>query len=286
MAFKTAVKEKLKLRLAIPGPSGSGKTFTALKLAQYLGQTVAVIDTEHGSACKYADRFSMAYDVNELAQFSPAHYIEAIAEARQAGYEVLIIDSLTHAWNWQCDTAANSRDGNSFTAWGKLKPQSRLLLEAILTYPGHVIATMRSKTEWVLEEGENKHGKKVTIPRRVGTAPEQAKNIEYEFDFMLEMNLDNTGYITKTRCSDLNGTMHELPGQPLAEALLKWLNTGEEPAPTVDRQEMIAQTDELIGQLQLSTEQARTILKNRYGKGSRQALDDSELEDFVRYLQV
>jgi hypothetical protein len=96
-AFRKAVKRDAKLRLAIAGPSGSGKTYTLLKLATELGGRVAVVDTEHGSASKYADLFP--FDVLELDNFDPTLVPELIADVAAAGYSTLIIDSLSHFWN-------------------------------------------------------------------------------------------------------------------------------------------------------------------------------------------
>ena len=96
--FKKATKSQAKLRMAITGPSGSGKTYSALSIAAPLGHA-AVIDTECGSASKYADLFD--FDVLELSEYHPRNYIEAIKAACAAGYDVLIIDSLSHAWSGQ-----------------------------------------------------------------------------------------------------------------------------------------------------------------------------------------
>lgn len=94
--FKKATKSQIKIRLALSGASGSGKTFSALAIAQHLGDNIALIDTEHGSASRYADRFT--FDTCELNDHHPAKYIEAIKAAESASYEVIIIDSLSHAW--------------------------------------------------------------------------------------------------------------------------------------------------------------------------------------------
>src|SRR5690606_34635021 len=96
--FKKATKSQAKLRMAITGPSGSGKTYTALSVGTPLGR-IAVIDTERGSASKYADLFD--FDVLELTEYNPRNYIEAIRAACAGGYDVLIIDSLSHAWSGQ-----------------------------------------------------------------------------------------------------------------------------------------------------------------------------------------
>ena len=79
--FKKATKSQSKLRLGLVGPSGSGKTFTALQIATGLGGSIAVIDSERGSASKYADLFD--FDVLELQTFSPKTYVNAIKAAIQ-----------------------------------------------------------------------------------------------------------------------------------------------------------------------------------------------------------
>ena len=96
MGFKKATKKGQKARIAIFGPSGAGKTFSALSIATGLGDKIAVIDTERGTASKYSDRFN--FDVVDLETRTIEKYIEFIREADKAEYDVLIIDSLSHAW--------------------------------------------------------------------------------------------------------------------------------------------------------------------------------------------
>ena len=92
--FHKATKTKSKLRLALFGPSGAGKTFTALQIATGIGGSIAMIDTEYGSASKYADRFE--FDTAEAHNPSIDTLIEIISGA--GDYSVLVIDSLTHPW--------------------------------------------------------------------------------------------------------------------------------------------------------------------------------------------
>ena len=95
--FRKAEKRKAKLRLAITGPAGSGKTYGTLLIAQGLGGKIAMLDTENGSGDLYADKFD--YDVAVIqAPYTVQKYITGIHEAERAGYNVIIIDSLSHAW--------------------------------------------------------------------------------------------------------------------------------------------------------------------------------------------
>lgn len=235
--FTKAVKTDAKLRMAIIGPSGSGKTYTALAIATALadGKPIAVVDTEYGSASKYAGRFE--FDVAEMTPpYKPDKYVMAIKEAANAGYGVVILDSLTHAWNGEgglldiVDNIAKSRyNGNSFAAWKDATPLQKALIEAMLSSNIHVIATMRSKTEYVLEE--DSRGKKV--PKKVGMAPEQRAGLEYEYDVVLEMSIDNTGVVTKTRCPELrehNEGVYPKPGADVAGILAQWLHGAPKPA--------------------------------------------------------
>lgn len=229
--FKRATKSQAKLRMALMGPSGSGKTYTALTLATALAPgRVAVIDTEHGSASKYGDQFT--FDVLELSDYHPKHYIDAIAAAGEAGaYDVLVIDSLSHAWNGAggvlelVDKAARrSESKNTFAAWRDATPLHNQLVEALLAVPLHLLVTMRSKTEYVLEKDE-RTGK--TAPRKIGLAPIQREGMEYEFDVVAEMDMQNTLMVTKTRIPRLAGKVIPHPGAPLATTLSDWLEDGE-----------------------------------------------------------
>lgn len=177
VTFKKAKRGLSKLRLALSGVSGSGKTYSALLLAKGLGGRIAVIDTERGSASLYADMPGIPeFDVLELeAPFSPERYVEAIRAAEDAGYDVLIIDSMTHEWTGKggclelVEEIAKARfRGNTWSAWSELTPRHRDFVDAILTSKLHVIATMRSKTETAQEE---KNGRKIV--QKLGMKTEQ-----------------------------------------------------------------------------------------------------------------
>jgi hypothetical protein len=237
MPFTKATKQQSKLKMAIYGPSGAGKTYSALAMATVLGMPVALIDTEHGSASKYAGIF--AFDVLELESFHPKRYIEAIQEAEQAGYAALIIDSLSHAWAGKdgalelVDRAAK-RNGaqNNFAAWRDVTPLHTALMDAIVAAHIHIIATMRSKTEYVIEQ--NERGK--SVPRRVGLAPIQRSESEYEFDIVGEMNQEHDLIISKSRCPALDSAVVNRPGAEIAATIKSWLTDGVPlpPAPTFD----------------------------------------------------
>lgn len=231
--FQPAARQQRKLRLGLIGPSGSGKTFTALMLASALGEKIAVIDTERGSASAYADRFN--FDTLQLTSFSPDKYLEGIRGA--AGYDVLIIDSLSHAWSGKDGilefvdkVAARSRSGNSFGAWREATPEHNKLVDGILDAAPHVIVTMRAKTEYVQEKDE-RTGK--TSVRKVGMQPVQRDGLEYEFDIIADLDWSNTLVVSKTRCEALQGYVAKPAGDEFAGIVRDWLGSGAPaPAPT------------------------------------------------------
>ena len=231
--FTPAVREQAKARIALAGPPGSGKTYTSLALATAMGNRVAVIDTEHGSASKYAtgkDGSGFTFDSLALTRFEPRDLVGALAAASQAGYPVVVIDSLSHFWSGvggmieQADNAARRYNGNTFAGWKDARPMERELIEAMLAYPGHLIATMRSKTEYVIEE--NDRGRKT--PRKVGTKLEQREGIEYEFDVVGDLDIENTLVVSKSRCPALSGAVVSRPGAEFAERVTEWLSSGAE----------------------------------------------------------
>jgi hypothetical protein len=225
MAFQKAVKHESKLRLAITGPSGAGKTYTALSIARSLPQPVALVDTEHGSASKYADLFE--FDVMNLQPpYHPDRFVEAIRDAAQAGYRVIILDSLTHAWNGTGgmlelvdEIAKRSKTGNTFAAWKDAGPIQSRLIESIVGAPIHVIATLRSKQDYTQEKDANGR----TVIKKVGMAAQQREGFEYEFDVVIDMNIDHEGIVTKTRCPALTDRVIAKPGKEVADTLTDWL---------------------------------------------------------------
>lgn len=230
--FVKAEKHQAKLRMAIDGPSGSGKTYTALVAATALanGGKIAVIDTEHSSASLYSDRF--AFDVATLEDFNPENYIKLIKEAEQAGYSIIVIDSLSHAWEGKGGALdmveaarIKQRTENSFTAWKDVTPVHRELVDAMLQSKAHIIATMRSKTDYVIEQVV-RDGRTINVPKKIGLAPVQRAGMEYEFTIVGEMDLDHNLVITKSRMESLADQVQSKPDVTWFGQVVEWLNAG------------------------------------------------------------
>lgn len=226
--FKKAVKNQAKVKITLTGPAGSGKSFSAQLIAKGMGGRVACIDTERGSASLYADRFD--FDVMTMEPpFTPEKFIEAIHEAENAGYDILIIDSMTHEWSGQggvleiVENIAKSKyRGNSYAAWNEGTPRHQRFVDAVLNCKCHVITTMRSKTVYV--ETENAKGK--VVPQKMGTAPQQREGLDYEFTVVFDLSID--GHLA-VASKDRTGLFTDpfVVTEQTGKDLLEWLNSGK-----------------------------------------------------------
>ena len=289
--FQKATRKSLKARLALVGPSGSGKTLTALKIAKGLGGRVAVIDSEHRSASRYAgDPDVPTFDVCELSSFAPQTYIAAIREAEKEGYDVLIIDSLSHAWAGkkgaleQVDLAtARSRSHNSFSdGWRAVTPLQNELIDTILGSAMHVIATMRVKTEYIPE----KNAKGQMVPRKVGLAPVQRNGVEYEFDIVGDLDAEHNLVIGKSRCRALAGEAIAQPTEALGQQLKTWLDEGEpEDAEAIEKADpgVVAEISGIVQELGL--EQQVQEMLGRAGADDYAGLDVEKAATMLAWLK-
>lgn len=237
--FEVATRKKAKLRLALAGPSGSGKTLSALMIAG--GMTdgdwshVALIDTEHERARFYADRSE--WDIGEFLYqplfppYKSQKYIEyATAGAAAVGEDgVLIVDSLSHAWEGEGGVleykseVAKKQGKNDYTAWDEAGKMQNTLINSLLSLPCHVIVTLRTKTAYTMEV--NDRGK--NVPVKIGLAPIQRENTEYEFDIVL--NLDRQHYATASKDTTFLDDFNAPITPEIGAKIRDWLAEGKEP---------------------------------------------------------
>ena len=226
--FQKAKREQLWAKIMLAGPSGSGKSYSALRMAKGLaekcGSRVAAIDTENGRIRYYADELDFD-DIQLEAPFTPEKYIEAINDAVDSGYKVLVIDSISHEWDY-CLKVHNKMPGNSWTNWAKVTPRHDAFMEKILQAPIHVIVTTRGKDEYVLEE---KNGKQV--PKKVGLGYKQRDGIEYNYTATFNLAQDtHVAEVTKDNTHLFEGRYDVLTEKD-GVAIYEWANTGEPAAP-------------------------------------------------------
>jgi hypothetical protein len=233
--FKKATRQQSKLRLGLAGPSGSGKTYSALLVAKGMGLKTAVVDTENGSASLYSNIFD--FDVVNLSPpYTPERFRELIACAEDAGYECLIIDSITHEWNGAggCleindNLAASKYRGNSWSAWSETTPRHRKFLDAIIQSKLHIIACMRSKTETAQQET---NGRKQVV--KLGMKAEQRDGFEYELTTVLDIAHDShLAMPSKDRTGLFSDP--EVITEQTGKNLLAWLSDGEREKTAYDK---------------------------------------------------
>lgn len=227
---RKAEKRQVKLKLGIQGPSGSGKTWGALALAANLWPEakVMVIDTENESASLYADNFS--FDTIPLdPPFESDRYQSCIDYAVDNGYDVLIMDSISHQWDGEGGILRRKEEldrrpgSNSFTNWATFTPEHTRFIEAIKQAPIHIIATMRSKQEYALEQNERGKSK----PVKLGFAPIQRDGFDYEFTLVFDVQMDHKAVTIKNRTGLFGEKAINLADEKIAKAIKTWLEAGK-----------------------------------------------------------
>jgi hypothetical protein len=225
MKLQQASRQQTRIRLGIQGPAGSGKTIGALNVAFGLCSDyskVAIIDSEYGSASLY--NHLGPYNVLSLsAPYSPERYIDAVHICEAAGMEVIIIDSMSHAWDGPGGILDihNSMTGNSFTNWNRVTPRHNALVQAVLQSPCHVLVTIRSKQDYVLTD---KNGK--MVPEKVGLKGVQREGLDYELTTLFEVDIKHNVTATKDRTSLFSGKPEFKLTTAIGQRLLDWCNQG------------------------------------------------------------
>ena len=244
--FETVTRQKSKLRMGLVGTSGSGKTLGALYIAYGITadwSRIALIDTEHERGRFYANRTDLEIPTGEFlyqsltAPYSPEKYIAYVQEAAAAvGPDgVIIVDSFSHAWDNEGgvldiknESAKTQKNGNGFSAWDEAGKVQNNLINAVLSVNAHTIVTMRAKMAYAMETDER--GK--TRPVKIGLAPVQRENAEYEFDVVMNISRDHTAVTSKdtTFLDTFCGVITPEIGKQLHE----WLDNGVEPERCAD----------------------------------------------------
>lgn len=237
--FQKAERKQVKLKLGLAGPSGSGKTFSALRIAKGLGDKtgkpyrIALVDSENKSASLYADSPGMpAFDTLELEPpYTIDKYIAAMELAIKEGYDFLIVDSVSHVWSGeggilQEKEALDKRGGNSYANWASMTPKWNRFVSAILHSDVHMLCTMRSKQDYVLEA--NDKGKQA--PKKVGMAPQVREGFEYELTLVLDMDMSHQAQASKDRTNLFDGKTWK-PDEKTGAEIWAWLNSGKAVVP-------------------------------------------------------
>lgn len=269
MKLQTAQRKSAKIKMALQGPSGSGKTFSALLIAYGLcgnWNKIAVVDTENHSADLYAHLGT--YNVLSLsAPFTPEKYIQALQICEKAEMEVVILDSVTHEWENLLDYHS-CLQGNSFTNWSKVTPRHNDFVQKILQSPTNIIATIRTKQDYVLVD---KNGK--MVPEKVGLKSVQRDGLEYELTLVFDLDMKNNATTSKDR----TGLFFEKPEHKISvetgQQILDWCNSGT-PITVDDVSQRISDTVSIQELLALYQQfpQYKNVLQNEYEGKKRQIM--------------
>lgn len=271
MGFRKAERKQAKLKIGLSAPSGAGKTYSSLLIAYGIcgdWSKIAVIDTENGSAELYSDLGE--YSVCSITPpFTPKKYIAAIHEAVEAGFKVLIIDSLSHAWSgegglldMQDKAVKASRSGNSYTAWREVTPEHNRLVDAILQSDIDVIITTRAKADYVITDDNGKKSIK-----KVGLAPVFRDGLEYELTVFFDLTQDHIATASKDRTGIFDGQNFK-PTSETGKQLAEWRNGGivapKPEKPTLSKARQIA---DLIKGTDVTGDQITEFISTHFGDG-------------------
>lgn len=229
MQLRQSERKQAKIKMALQGASGSGKTYSSLLLAKGLTDgdlsKVAIIDTENGSVDLYAHLGN--YNVLSLTPpFTPENYIKAMEVCEEAGMKVIIIDSISHEWDELLDFHSKLA-GNSFTNWAKVTPRQKSFMNKILQLDAHVIATMRTKQDYVLNQKDGKF-----IPEKVGLKSVQRDGVDYEFTLVFDVDIKHFALSSKDRTGLFMGKPEFVISEVTGKEILDWCNVGREESHT------------------------------------------------------
>lgn len=218
--LKQSERKKAKIKMALKGCSSSGKSMSALFLAKGLCNgdmsKVGVIDTENS-----IELYSHVGNFNVLSlspPFSPERYIQAIETCEKAGMKVIIIDSISHCWHYLLQLHG-TMPGNSFINWNRITPLHNLFIQKIQQSPCHIISTMRTKQDYIIQTKEGK-----TSIDKIGLKTIQRNEIEYEFTLVFDLNINHQAKAVKDRTGLFMNKPTFVINEDTGQKILKWCN--------------------------------------------------------------
>lgn len=235
--IRPARRKAAKARLSISGAAGSGKTWVALSVAEVLAPDgpVLMIDTEPSDPGQsagelYAHRFD--FDVLPWAlgqgryRFDPRDLAATMNEVGPHYADgVIIVDSASHFWRGPGGTLELSE--GRFGGWKEARPAHNALVESMLRSPAHVVMCMRAKMDHLVEEKPNGRGGTKQVVTKLGMAPIQSDDLEYEMQVAVYLDQAHTIEISKSRADVLAGRSWPAGAQAeFAAEYRDWLGKG------------------------------------------------------------
>lgn len=293
LEFKKAKRSVARVKIAIGGVSGSGKTMSSLLLGYGLikaehpdwsdatcWEHICIIDTENRSGSLYVGsevgltKIGEYNTINIDPPFEAQKYVDAIHLAEQNDQTVIIVDSMSHAWNatggaLEQQSQISQRTGNSYTAWAKPKRDIREMMDAILQSPAHVISDFRAKQDYVQEK--NDRGK--TVVRNVGLGFVFQDGMEFEFTTLFYLDNDHVANATKDRTGMFTGKYFTITPDT-GRMFHEWLVSGSpEPLPPPEMKpaaEVKAEeSPEVIASMQKQVDEAIRAYSSGFNKDQK-----------------
>ena len=265
--FQEATREQSKASILIEGLSGKGKSGLALLLGYYLAgedwTKVFDIDTENNSVNLFAGINSSAGvpfgqfkhgNFTPDMKYKPTHYLEFKEAAIRSGAEVVINDSISHAWSYEggiLDRIAELKKQNkryekdSYAVWGddEIMNEKQKLFQLFRDHRVHMIATVRVKEKMEYQYNDSK-GKNEMVS--LGEQEIMQADVKYEPDLVLHMVEPGRAYgnnishpkakIVKSRYVIFQeGEVYEF-SPSLCKDLVAYLNEGISPAEIMEKQ--------------------------------------------------
>ena len=233
--FKKAETKAIKLTLGVIGPSGAGKTLSSLKMARGLvGENgkIAFIGTEGGKEQLYTNHIQNGFDTLTIsAPYTIEKLQDALTGAVEGGYDIVVIDSLSHFWSGdggalsQVDEIASVSGGNSSSGWNIVTKKIDKLINRIITFPIHLILTVRSE---IVYDYSKEPGQKMKVTK-LGLTPVWRSGkqcITYELDNVMTISSDHVAKVSKTRLFDMADKIINRPDEKLGKMIGEIVNTG------------------------------------------------------------
>ncbi len=219
MQLEKAKKSRAKIKMALQGSSGSGKSLGALLISKGLTNNnlskVAVVCSENGSANLYASLGP--YNVVSLKPpYTPEKFESAIDLCIKKGMEVIVLDSISMIWEELLDYHSKLA-GNSFTNWNKVTPRQNSFINKVLQADAHIIATMRTKQDYVLNQKDGKY-----IPEKVGLKAIQRNDVDYEFTLVFDIDNKHNSHSSKDRTGLFSNAGYFKITERTGSKILEW----------------------------------------------------------------
>ncbi len=253
--IRKAERSKRSLRACLEGSAGSGKTHSALLIASGLvsnGGKIVVIDTENSADLEEGKPEIPEFHVLPVtAPYSPEKFMSAMTECLRSGAEVVIVDTLSHAWEGEGGILEmKQKAGSDWGAWSKVMPSHNKMRHKLTSFPLHLIVNLRTKTEWAQETYQKQNGQQGVKPVKLGLKPCQKDGMEYEFDlvFRLKQETHETS-VSKDRTSLFDGKDSFVPSAETGKQLLDWLNAGTGESPIIQFQKSLEKFEEVKTQV-------------------------------------